>query len=60
MLSLRPRLICVLLLLIWSLRSTEEIYRHLSIAIKNGDDSKGCVKHGTDLKQAFTNMNLKK
>jgi hypothetical protein len=42
----QTRLTYLLLLFIWSLRSKEEIYRHLSIDIINGDAG----KEGVDVK----------
>jgi uncharacterized UBP type Zn finger protein len=39
-LHLQPRLTYLLSLFIWSLRFKEEIYRHLSIDITNGDGGK--------------------
>jgi hypothetical protein len=46
MLSLQPRLTYSLFLFILYLRSKQEIYRHLSIDIINGDDG----KEGEDVK----------
>jgi hypothetical protein len=45
--SLLPHLTHLLLLFIWSLRSKEEIYRHLSIDIKNGDGKEGVDVKGS-------------
>jgi hypothetical protein len=44
---LLPYLTYLLLLLIWYLRSKEEIYRHLSIDIKNGDSKEGVDVKGS-------------
>jgi hypothetical protein len=43
---MQPRLTYLLFLFIWFLRSKEEIYRHLSLDIINGDDG----KEGVDVK----------